>query len=803
MRAAVVFRLAPWLSAWLLQRTCGEEVFYGDRAWDPRFGDLSCDDEPEPELHCAGRSTEFVRGAVYGCEAAWAPSAEDFALSNDAYSSELGHRVCGSDFHVCNNENEARFLGLTEELCATVPEGGDLFLSMQSSGGHLPGIFGCASRGLPGMDDLDAQGNQGELFNGVLTPGLFGAWSPAEGFPEDAEEARHWWQLSRVRKGDGGGGLLCCRLPRWRLFRDRLTEYLSVGDLAHRVAAIPGLMHKVQTVGVDPQSYLERRLGPEAGGRHCVAATVAWWLLVDLRQCEIYGHVDDVVRHIHKSGEVEFIMHTVNWPVMVASGWPLFGLLTRLRRCVAGATDRLVKERVCEAVDCAVQGGDLWMLCCCGGEAEARIPLLAEVCGFQSHLGRALAEDTSARGEWVSEFLTGLASEPALEMMPIGPSMAHLLRQPWDETCKENPHLAVGISTTLLMLLDALRFLLLDHGELLEDRVPSSPEARVINRAQQCYDVFRPKADAHLTKEDFVLCDVGCWPLMEALDRLAQLPAVRASTGDAVGSGPRAGDFWIRVAPGRDITSDSLRVYRKLWGVCPRRIEHTVRELNRSGREVRMVEVGASALSCGFWARMVLGSRLKGLLVEPNDLAATSLEQSLRLNGLGEGDLTVVHKAAADAPGKVMLFSPSHGAALSSLDDYFIKESRGGMRLAVDVEPLDSMVKTWLSAQGLSRESRPEESCAALGALDLDFVIVNAQGSEYRVLKGAYDLLECRAIRTWAIKVYAHTDHQGYSGDERRELIIQLLISWAYAVDAADFGSSRFLLASRTLPRVE
>merc|ERR1719506_2637890 len=118
-------------------------------------------------------------------------------------------------------------------------------------------LFGCGcdarkSQLLSIPDVLHSSGQS--LFNKQLPPKAFGAWDVAH--LDTAPSNISKWHLHNVHKADeiGSGGILCCRLPRWSLFRERLGQYLSAPDLASRIVTIPGLYEKNELSQADEGS---------------------------------------------------------------------------------------------------------------------------------------------------------------------------------------------------------------------------------------------------------------------------------------------------------------------------------------------------------------------------------------------------------------------------------------------------------------------------------------------------------------------------------------------------------------------
>lgn len=141
------------------------------------------------------------------------------------------------------------------------------------------------------------------------------------------------------------------------------------------------------------------------------------------------------------------------------------------------------------------------------------------------------------------------------------------------------------------------------------------------------------------------------------------------------------------------------------------------------GRIKRFVDVGANV---GDWTRLVLSSNLQaeGLCFEPAPSALAVLQERART----WPTVRVMPRAVADAGGS-MEFIDYGDAALTSGEASVVAEAgRPATRLTVPVVTLD-------------------DECDAAGWGEVDLLKVDAEGNDWRVLRGARKLIRARAIR--------------------------------------------------------
>eukprot|EP00445_Apocalathium_hangoei_P014527 CAMPEP_0203883262 /NCGR_PEP_ID=MMETSP0359-20131031/27377_1 /ASSEMBLY_ACC=CAM_ASM_000338 /TAXON_ID=268821 /ORGANISM="Scrippsiella Hangoei, Strain SHTV-5" /LENGTH=756 /DNA_ID=CAMNT_0050803451 /DNA_START=76 /DNA_END=2343 /DNA_ORIENTATION=- len=737
-----------------------------DFALDPVFGDLTCDSEPSAAPPCRGRSVELVPQAIYGCEASWdAMPAVDLTKllwEHVAFKVALGRRVCGNGFHICDNEDEAQFLGLSQESCAQLPAPGELFLSAQvatvsSSGSASLVLLGCGrdAKSVASVWEDGESGLGARLFGEGLLP--VAQNDEAGGVPQVWAAAKEWdgsaWHLASVQKRPGPGGVLCCRLPRWSLFRTRLVQYLSVSDLPIRVGSMPGLYDKIEfyesssaaNAGMFDPAALR---GPGA----CVLGLLAWKLLLQLSLCERAaadpGAASAAAAQLRSSGLADWTLRLLSWARILASGWPVFALLARLRRCAGAALDEAVRGEHCpNGVAAGVEAcfrrapiEDAELRCCCSTTAAMDSELAFPtpfLCLYQNTLVSTIDEAMPASlSETAGYLLLHVPGHtPQLDSAGSDADLQLIFGLVWHDVC-QSPRFrnsALSIVYSLLVLLDAARGRQLDAGKIFpgEDTM-----AAVLDRAQGCFDAF-PASDRASSLEELVLCGTGCWPLAAALDRLAQVPALcvalrHGSTprckepwsmlgveatvqqqnheqqhDDMTQLPPPPGGVWVQLAAGRDITSDSLRAHRSLERNCPPFLVELVEAWAAAAAaavaansqpppQTTVVEVGPSFVSsCMIRARASLGSAgLRALLVEANPKSAGLLEATASMNGWSDGSISVMNRAASDTVGQRVLFSPEGGSALSSLDDHWVQRSKN-TSVVVEAERLDVLVEGW------------------------------------------------------------------------------------------------------------
>lgn len=142
-----------------------------------------------------------------------------------------------------------------------------------------------------------------------------------------------------------------------------------------------------------------------------------------------------------------------------------------------------------------------------------------------------------------------------------------------------------------------------------------------------------------------------------------------------------------------------------------------------SGSIRRFIDVGANV---GDWTSLVLSSSLRaeGLCFEPAPSALAVLEERAR----SWSTVRVLPMAVADAEGSMSFLDYGGGALTSGEASVVVEDGRSANRLTVPVVTLD-------------------DECAAAGWGELDLLKVDAEGNDWRVLKGARKLLQAHAIR--------------------------------------------------------
>jgi len=785
-------------------------------AQDPTFGDLTCDSEPDAKLACKEQSITFVEGAVYGCEAHWEFSSEQVLADSrfqESFNRQLGNETCGSDFHICHSAMEARKLGLSAEVCRNVPPPGSLFLSAEAllpedSPQRLSGLLGCG-RDATGSTEAEEGSLPSSVFNKLLKAREDGAWGVAEGVPQKLLERATEWRLYRVRKRqvEGSGGLLCCRGPRWSTIRDLLSEYISVPDLPVRIFSIVGAVEKA-----------EFNTGPTS----CLTGKLCFALLHALLQCEWRGPDAKLAEHLLTTGLVGWGMNVISWSRVRASGWPLFALLARLQRCAGEHISHAAE--ICSAA--RIPGfkplSDSDMICQCStssgdhrsDDVDFKLPdIRVDPCSAQRALHTAFEYNTRLPPETVvlqfKSFIGQVGYAAAFDYKK-GESafdfMQWLLGPLWDPRASSvaaavASTAGIGFATWLLLLMDSLR----PEAEELADAV--------LERAQRYIDAS-PHVWSGGIRVEVVLGARGCWPLFAAADRVMQklrlcVSLGRPSSGKPICKAPWSpaqenmalgaedakstthngeklpNGIWFQLAPGRDISSDGMRTYSHVGGVCPPPVLLSIAQLREyaSSRKTTVVEIGAATGGCGILARVLLGVRLHALLVEPNPDQVAMMKATLRLNGWHSSAIEVMQVAAGEAPGLAKLYIPPSGAAMSTLEQGFATNERGILprTLEVTMEPLDDIISNWHSAASMKQVN---DTCTlARGMLNL--LIINTQGSELRTLRGGCRLLACNLVQTVVVMVYDFNDADGLDRNQRQFKVAQLLKQRGYHVSYA------------------
>eukprot|EP00929_Paragymnodinium_shiwhaense_P050440 TRINITY_DN25384_c0_g1_i2.p1 TRINITY_DN25384_c0_g1~~TRINITY_DN25384_c0_g1_i2.p1 ORF type:complete len:820 (+),score=119.14 TRINITY_DN25384_c0_g1_i2:159-2618(+) len=778
------------------------------------WGDLSCDDEPAPRLACASAVTEFVPGEVYGCEAAWMPTTADASRpwqQHETFTKALGAEVCGQDFHICRHEAEAAHLGLSGRACADKSPPGTVYLSAQPVATETGSVLAGCGSDLRTIGHHQQSGQELNSSLGVFNKGIAPAedatapWSVADGSPtpELLRSVPAEWRLSRLRKRQQrSGGLLCCRTATWKFIRTQLATYIAAPDLAARMLTLNGVIEKEET---------------NAGT--CI---LGWFSINLVKTLQICEQSDAEARRalVHELHVVDMSLKHIAWRQVVASGWPVAALHVRLQQCLGEDINSQDREDFCGgACQSPLSPSDRDIACCCDSDSQQTLRF-DKVCDVQLGLRVSLTASGSGAGqlEQIAAYASGFSKSLPLDELqgcrseePLACLMAFL--QPALVQAPTVPVVALGLATMLLALYHAIRVAASADAPPSEsqERADDALHVAVLERAQSLLQLSPlPLAQA-------LLCAQGCWPLPEALDLLSQpllLWATRGQPWFEDSADPaltsRKQGAWLRVQPGRDIASDSLRLHRDLWRTCPATVASaivaTLAPATKRRAEVTMVEVGAATGGCSFLARTYLGASLRGLLVEPHPGNVASLHAAIRLNSW-QDTFSVDARAAAEQHGQVALLSQLASAQFSSVQTAafgFGFADRGRSEVIVDTEPLDTIVAQWTTLLPSIIDSTPtsdSEACSQQlpgGAIDL--VVVNTVGSELQVLKGAARLLACGTAKTWAVKVYDLMDDLGFTGAARAVQIAHLFSSSGYDVQRLEnvLGSAdgRFLVAS-------